>query len=221
MKKLLFCCFLLISIKTFAQNIANVIKMEVPAIAMGEMQDFKVITYEPISAEKYTILYLQELPASIIGEREFKKDNQLGAYIDADLKNFVNRSNRVIILVRQTFGKTVDPVTDFWVVALRELQSDMKYTMFYPPNFVHPIIKNGVEINYSLKNLDQIKGLTEHEFEALTQVGKSMYGFYTYTERSYSSKRTDILDDIKSLKSGFKSLAAIGKGDIPGNEKTV
>ncbi len=221
MKKIIFCCFLLISIKTFAQNTANVLKMDVPAIAMGERQDFRVITYEPISAEEYSILYLQELPASIIGEREFGKEDQMGAYIDSDLKNFVNRSNRVLILVRQTFGKTGDPVTNFWVVALRELQSEMKYTMVYPPNFVHPIIKNGVEVNYSLKNLDQIKGLTEHEFEALTQIGKSMYGFYTYTERSYSSKRTDILDDIKSIKSGFKSLKALGKGDIPENEKIL
>ncbi len=221
MKKLILCFFIALAINSFAQNEANVLKMDVPSIAMGERQDFRVLTFEPLSADQFSILYMQELPATIIGEREYRDDKRLGAFLDPEHHQSVAYSNRVLILVRQTFGKSGEPTTNFWVVAIRELQSEMKYTMYYTPNFVHPIIPDAVEVNYSLKNLDQIKGLTDREFEALTQLGKSTYGFYTYHERNYNWKRTDIVDDIKSLKSGFKSLRALGRGDIPKDEKIL
>ena len=98
----------------------------------------------------------------------------------------------------------------------------MKYTMYYPPSFVHPIIKDGIEVNYSLKNLDLIKGLSPREFDALVLLGKRTYGFYTYPSLRSTSKTADLIDNIKVLKSDIKQLkAALGKGDIPKEEKQL
>ena len=220
MKKLALYYLLFLSVNAFCQEGAY--KMDVPAIALGEKQNYQVLSFEALANDKYAILYMQELPASIVGDKEFRNEKYDGAYEEKDGKRLVSNSNRVIFLVRQTLSKTAAPTTDFWVVAVRELQSDMKYTMYYPPSFVHPIIKDGIEVNYSLKNLDLIKGLSPREFDALVLLGKRTYGFYTYPALRSTSKTADLVDNIKLLKSDIKQLkAALGKGDIPKEEKQL
>ncbi len=225
-KKLSICLFLLTSVHLFGQE-KNVLKMDVPVNALGENQNFQVISFEPLADDKYSILYMQELPASVVGDREFRAPTTAGAYTDtlkSGFTGFVNHSNKVIILVRQILNNTGEAVTDSWVIAVRELQSDMPYTMYFPPSFVHPVIKDAIPVTYSLKNLDRITGLSEREFGALVSVGKQKYGFYQYPASASTSRESTLGENLQALKSGFKELKAVmGKGKIalPKEEKVL
>lgn len=223
MKKLYFLCLLFLATHAFGQQAGSVVKMEVPAVAMGENQNFQALSFEPLAKDKYSILYFQELPASIAGDREFINEKMAGAFQDAEGKKFIPYSERVIILVRQTFANsTAVPTTDFWVIALRELQSDQRYSVHYPANFKHPIIGSNTTVNYSLKNLDQIKGLSPREFEALVLFGKQKYGFYQYPTPTGTVKAATLKEELEHMRSGLKAIGAtFGKGDIPKNEKTL
>ena len=208
---------------SFAQSNGPV-KLDVPAIQFGENQNYNVISYDVLNTDEYSIMYMQELPATIVGEREFRYLDQTGAYAKetADgLDDFVRNSNRVLFLVRQTFNGNNKPTTKFWVIAVRELQSDMPYTMYYPETFIHPIIADAVPVTHSLKNVDQIPDLTEREFGALVAIGKRKYGFYNYPTSSFTTSTLSIKESIQNMKSGFKELgAAMGKGKLalPKNE---
>ncbi|MDP4663112.1 MAG: hypothetical protein NWS74_05575 [Salibacteraceae bacterium] len=227
MKNLVLSCLIFSSIHVFAQE-KKPVKMEVPTIALGENQNFDVLNYEAIASNEFSIMYLQELPATVISDLEFYNPAYIGAFAEKkdenDYRGFVNNSNRVLVLVRQTFGETGAAATKFWVVAVRELQSNTAYTMHYPASFIHPIIADHIPVTYSLKNVDQIPDLTEREFAALVAVGKQKYGFYEYPAVSYKSTYSTLADDLKAMKSGFKELKAVlggGKMSLPKGENLL
>lgn len=220
MRKLLLLYLIFVSIHAVGQKQALPLKMEVPS--PGGTQNLLAISYEPLAQDKFSILYIQELPATIVGGKEYISDKTLGAFADQEGKKPVAYSDRVIFLIRQTLSSTAEASTDHWVVALRELPSGMSYSMQYPQNFEHPIVMNGAQVNYSLKNLDQIKGLTAREFEALVLLGRQKYGFYKYPEPTQTVAQATLVDELVNLQSGFKELkAAMGRGDIPKSEKVL
>ena len=223
MKKLYFLCLLFLATHAYSQNASSVVKMEVPVVAMGDNQNYQALSFEPLADNKFSILYFQELAASIAGDREFINDKLAGAFQDAEGKKYIPYSERVIILVRQTFDKTATaPTTDYWIIALRELQSDQRYSLHFPANFKHPIIANNTTVNYNLKHLEQIKGLTTREFEALVLFGKQKYGFYQYPTPTGTVKAATLKEELEHMRSGLKAIGAtFGKGDIPKNEKTL
>lgn len=222
MKKIVLFCFLLFSLKSYSQN-AGPVKMEVPAVAMGENQNYQALSFEALAQDKYSVLYFQELAASIAGDKEFINEKMAGAFLDAKGEKFIPYSERMIVLVRQTFGTSnAVPTTDFWVIALRELQSDQRYSVHYPLNFVHPIIGKNTTVSYSLKNLDQIKGLSTREFEALVLFAKQRYGFYQYPTPTGTVKAATLKEELEHMRSGLKAIGAtFGKGDIPKAEKVL
>jgi hypothetical protein len=226
MKKILLSFCVLFSLSALAQE-KNVLKLEVPEIALGANQNYEVLSYEALSANEFSIMYMQELPATIMSELEFRNATSEGAYEEkavGGLKDFVRNSNRVLFLVRQTFDNTGASATKFWVVAVRELQSSVAYKMFYPKSFVHPIIADEIPVTYSLKNVDQLPDLTEREFAALVAVGKQKYGFYDYPSVTYRSSYSTLADDIKNMKSGFKELGAMlgaGNAALPKGENLM
>lgn len=226
MKKILLSILVLCALSSFAQE-KKPLQLEVPEIALGENQNYQVLSYEALSADEFAIMYMQELPATVMSELEYKNPTSEGAYKEkavGGLKDFVPHSNRVLFLVRQTFDKTGASATKFWVVALRELQSSVAYQMIYPQSFVHPIIADGVPVTYSLKNIDQLPGLSEREFAALVAVGKQKYGFYEYPSVTYRSSYSTLADDLKIMKSGFKELGAMlgaGKSALPKGENLM
>jgi len=222
MKTILLFCLTLLSFSALCQSNLSPVKMDLPSIASTENQNFQVISFEPLAQDKFSILYIQELPGTVAGEREYLSDKSLGAFVDQDAKKYVSYSDKVIVLVRQVVSKTAEPAITSWVIAQRELQSDMAYKLFYPSNFVHPIIKNETAVKYSLKNLEQLQGLSAREFEALVMLGKQKYGFYKYPEPTKAVADASIADELTNLKSGFQGLkAALGRGDIPKAEKVL
>jgi len=223
MKKLYFLCLLFWATQALGQNTGSVVKMEVPAVAMGENQNYQALSFEPLAQDKYSVLYFQEQYASIAGDKEFISEKQAGAFQDAEGKKYIPNSERVIILVRQSFtNTTAAPTTDYWIIALRELQSDQRYSLHFPANFKHPIIANNTTVNYTLKNLDQIKGLSTREFEALVLFAKQKYGFYQYPTPTGTVREATLKEELENMRSGFKELGAVlGRGDIPKNEKTL
>src|SRR5687767_10048892 len=98
MKNLYLICLLFFATQAFGQNAASVVKMEVPAVAMGDNQNFQALSFEPLAQNKFSILYFQELPASIAGDREFINEKMAGAFQDAEGKKYIPYSERVIIL---------------------------------------------------------------------------------------------------------------------------
>lgn len=226
MKKLILSLFVLCALSAFAQE-KKPLQIEVPEIALGENQNYQVLSYEALSADEFSVMYMQELPATIMSELEYRNSTSEGAYKEKAVggyKDFVQHSNRVLFLVRQTFNKAGASDTKFWVVAVRELQSNVAYKMFYPESFVHPIIADGVPVTYSLKNIDQVPNLSEREFAALVAVGKQKYGFYDYPSVTYKSSFSTLADDIKNMKSGFKELGAMlgaGNSALPKGENLM
>src|ERR1043165_6380453 len=218
MKKFLLPVLVLFAAALFAQN--DALKIDVPAIALGEKQNFQAISFEALGPDKFSILYAQELPASIVGEREFRSDKFDGAYLDQQFRQFIPHSSQALLLVRQTLNAAGEATTSFWVVALRGLESDVKYTMYFTKDFVHPIIKDAIPVTNSLQNLDQVNGLSAREFAALTEMAKRTYNFYEYRTPPAIAHEPTLLENIQLLKSGFKELKSVlGKGDSAKQEK--
>lgn len=222
MKHFLILITALISWDVFCQDDTSSFTIDVPLIKLGEKQNYNVLSFEPLKDGKFSILYSQELPASILSELEFGADSVLGAFEDDKLRKQIPYSDRVLFLVRQTVNEVGDQTTDFWVLAIRELKSDAIYRMYYPPHFIHPIIANEIEVKNSLKNIDLIKGLTDREFESLILLAKRNYGFYTYPKPSFTIKTPSIFENLELIKNSWKELTAtVGKGNIPKEEKLL
>jgi hypothetical protein len=198
------------------------IKFDVPAIKFGENQSFDVLSYEALSDGKYSIFYSQELAAAVKGEKEFFHPGGQGAHTEPKFGKYIPYSERILLLTRQTIDAKGASNTDFWVLALRELSTDDVFTMFFPPNFTHPIISDKIPIKNSLKHMEQLKDLTPREFEALTLLGKQKYNFYEYPVASTKYRQSTLKEDFKQLGLEFKQLKAmLGKGDLPKDEKLM
>lgn len=221
-KLLIISLFSLFFTSILCQEDTSSIALDVPYIKFGEKQDYEVLSFETLKDGKYSILYSQELPATVMSSLEFGGDSIVGAYEEESLKNFIPYSNRVLILVRQTFDQNSVQSTDFWVLAIRDLKSDYKYHLYFPYHFAHPIIADEIDVTYSLKYIDLIKGLTPREFEALTLLGKNKYNFYTYPEPSFTIKKPSLFENLETIKNSWKELnATLGKGNIPKEEKLL
>src|SRR6187455_1387178 len=102
MKKIAVFCFLLLSLRTFGQDAGGPVKMEVPEVSLGANQNYQAICFEPLAKDKFSVLYMQELPATVVGSKEFRSEKMVGAFADAETKQYVPNSERVVVLVRQT-----------------------------------------------------------------------------------------------------------------------
>jgi hypothetical protein len=207
---------------TIMISYGQAIKFDVPSIKFGENQSFNVLSYEALADGKYSIFYAQELSAGVKGEKEFFHPNNVGAFTEPKNGKYIPYSERVLLLTRQTIDAKGASNTDFWVLALRELSTDDQFTMFFPPNFAHPIISDKIPIKNSLKHMEQLKDLTAREYEALTLLGKEKYSFYDYPTAKVSYRRSTFNEDWKQLGLELKQLKAmLGKGDLPKDEKLM
>ncbi len=187
-------------------------------------QQFAILHFEPIAKDKFSIVYLQNINASVVTGNEVMRDTGSVVYTNDQKKEMVQFSNSATLLVKQLVEANGRASTQqVWVLANRKMESAGEYRLFLPRGFKHPIINTNIPLQHTMHNLDNVKGLSRSEFEALVLHAKQMFPERVIAQNQVYKEPT-LADDINKTKEQFRSLRAsglTGRGDLPKEESVL
>lgn len=215
----------LVSQKVDAQEFP--LNISVPQVTSDANQQYQILNYNVSEdGNSFSILYLQELEATVKSEKEFNKNPGEYAFQEKKMKsdNFIANSNKVLLLIRQVVNKNGEGRIDkSWVLAERKMESAEEYRMTFNKRFTHPILPSDAPITLTIHNLDNVQDLNGREKEALTVYIKKFIfpdpGVYVNPGRE-----STLGESIADLKSQFKTLRTSGafiKGTLPKGESVL
>lgn len=221
-KKIAIALSIVAATNLFSQNLP--VKIEIPAVCTDVNQQFGILNFEATDKGNYSILYYQPLNASVlIPGKEFVQDTGNIVFSDAKKKDAIDYSSNALLLVKQSVTEAGTASTEqVWVLAKRKMESADEYRLYFRHGFQHPIIKTNIPITLTVHNLDNVKGLSAKEFQALSMLVQREFLPPTSSSLTYSN--TTLADDITQLNSQFKALKNTGllfKGDLPKSEDVL
>ncbi len=198
------------------------ISISVPQVSPDGNQQFRVLNFDiSDNGDAFSILYMQELNASVMTNKEFLDEGGDYVFEKPKKKDLIPNSNKIVLLVRQIISKNGESSTDkLWVLAERKMESADEYRLFFKKNFTHPIIRTDAPVTLTVHNLDNVEGLSKNEKEAVTIfVKRELFpDGSTYVnqgrEKTAIESIVDLRDQIKSLKtSGLFTKGSLPKGE--------
>lgn len=212
-------CVVAVSAQDYPQQIA------VPPLSSDPNQQFTVLHFDNQVKGEYSVLYYQQVGATVCRQGEFVPDTGGYVYSDKKLNDMVHGSAGVLLLKKLSFDASGKVLLDQkWILATRKFDGMGEYKLYFRRKYEHPLITNRSLLEYNIYNLDALKGLNASEMKAITELAMTFVPKEPQQVEVQQSRPRGIGDDLRDMKkqlSGINQVAGGFRGDLPSGEKVL